>query len=300
VATYLLPGVAWLLFSQLYFGTVLPSTLAVKIGQTASGRWGDGLIFLKGLVSSKTWQHEGVLWAAIVLVVVGSTLIVRSRRRADFFRHPALNVLVLWNGIYLLVYGLILNPPGYRWYYTPLSLSLAILTTVTLDAGLRWLNTTHQFRAKILLPVAQGLLVLVALVSPLAVSLGGVTYKYENYRAVADWLNENAPLGSSVGSNEIGILRFYYDKGPIIDGLGLVTPMVAQHVSNQDYSWYVHSYRPAYLVFRHPHRPVLEGMVKEDWFEQAYELQNIIDTSRMASAIYQRRTPIGLSDESQE
>jgi hypothetical protein len=104
-------------------------------------------------------------------------------------------------------------------------------------------------------------------------------------------LNGHARLGASVGANEIGVLRYYYIKGPVIDGLGLVTPRVARHVRARDYDWYIHEYRPDFLMFNHPPRPILEAMVETEWFSREYSLQTVIDTPGRPVAIYERQEP---------
>jgi hypothetical protein len=131
-------------------------------------------------------------------------------------------------------------------------------------------------------------LALIGVALPLKAGLAPVSSKYESYKLAAGWLNANAPIGASVGANEIGVLRYYYKNGPIIDALGLVTPGVAQHVSRGDYSWYIHEYKPDYLMFGHPHRPILEDMVEDTWFKERYALIKVISTERRSVAIYAR------------
>ena len=41
-------------------------------------------------------------------------------------------------------------------------------------------------------------------------------------------------------------------------------------------------------MFNHSHRRILEAMVEESWFDNAYQLVMIIDTKRRAVAIYRR------------
>jgi len=44
---FLLPIVAWLTFSWMYFGALVPSTVAAKLAQTGAGLWGEGPSFLR-------------------------------------------------------------------------------------------------------------------------------------------------------------------------------------------------------------------------------------------------------------
>ena len=286
---FLFPVFVWLLFSYMYFGELLPSTLSAKMGQTQSGRWGSGLIFFKGLLAQYVWQ-AGILRATSTVAILSGLVILFLRLRAwRIFRHPVFHIILLWNLVYLVVYGFILNPPAYPWYYTPLSTGIALLMALPIEACYRFISNKTIVDDKIVIAVLFLFLVIACLVLPLHTARGYVSAKYENYKLAAEWLNANVKEGSSVGANEIGVLRYYYKKGPVIDGLGLVTPEVADHVRQRDYSWFIQNYRPDYLMFNHPHRPILESMVERDWFHEDYVLRTIINTSRRAVAIYERQ-----------
>jgi hypothetical protein len=199
-----------------------------------------------------------------------------------------LHVILLWSLVYLAVYGLLLNPPAYPWYYTPLALASAVVISLLFEALYRSCHTTSAATNwKLSLAVGFGL-ALIGVALPLKTGLAPVTAKYEIYKLAAEWLNANTPIGASVGANEIGVLRYYYTNGPVVDALGLVTPGVAQHVSRGDYSWYIYEYKPDYLMFRNPHRPVLEDMVEDAWFKERYALIEVLSTQRGSVAIYAR------------
>ncbi|MEE9426003.1 MAG: hypothetical protein V3V18_13660 [Methylococcales bacterium] len=284
-----LPIVIWFSFSFMYFGDLLPTTLSAKLGQTESGRWGTGLIFLKGLVSKANWNGKMFMYPALIMVLLGIGVFVAKIRQWKILQHPVLHVILLWNLAYLIAYGFILNPPGYPWYYTPLSIGMAIIVTLAIQAFYQFLSEKNIVSDKIILAAIFSLLLVISITLPLKKLSGNVTDKYEIYKLAAEWLNANVEKGSSVGTNEIGILRYYYTNGPIIDALGLVTPEVAEHVKERDYSWYVHQYKPDYLMFDHPHRPVFEAMVETDWFQKEYSVQTKINTSRKSIAIYGRQ-----------
>lgn len=210
-------------------------------------------------------------------------------RKWSLFQHPALHLILLWNLAYLIVYGLILNPPAYIWYYTPLSIGIAILVALPIEALFRFLSNISKIRIGIVSIAIYLVLVLIGITRPLKLSFGSAMPEYENYKLAAEWLNANARTGSSVGAIQIGVLRYYYNKGMVIDGLGLVTPGVSEHVRQRDYSWYIHQYKPDYLMFNHPHRKVLEAMVESDWFREDYVLRTVIDVPRRRVAIYERQ-----------
>lgn len=286
---FLLPIFAWLIFSYFYFGELLPTTLSAKLGQTESGRWGTGLIFLRGLFSAKTWHGKIFMYPVFLLTISGIVVSILKFRQWEIFHHPVLHVIFLWNFAYLISYGFILNPPGYAWYYTPLSIGLAILVSLGIEAAYQYLKNKKATSDNIVVTAIFLLLLIISLALPLKIQSGNVSAKFEKYSLAADWLNANVEEDSSVAASEIGILRYFYTKGPVIDALGLVTPGVAEHVKKRDYSWYILRYKPDYLMFNQPHRRVLESMVETDWFKQDYHLQTLIKTPRKSVAIYKRQ-----------
>jgi hypothetical protein len=189
------------------------------------------------------------------------------------------------------VYGIILQAPGYFWYYTPLALGISLIITLTVEWLYLFLSTADTVRNRIVLPVVYMALILAGLLVPFILSKAPLSTQYRTYRQAAEWLNANATEGSSVGANDIGILRYFYEKGPVIDAVGLVDPEIAEHVRRREFSWYIHQYQPDYLMFNYPPRPwdENEGMVEDDWFLKEYTLRTVIRTQRRAVGIYERQ-----------
>jgi len=283
---FALPLAAWGVSSWGYFGSVFPSTLSAKLAQTQSGRWGTGWIFLQTLGHPAIWQGNITRNITLGSALLGGAVLTLKARQWQLARYPVLYLILLWNVSYLVVYGFVLNPPGYPWYYTPLALGISILIALLVEALFRVVISRCAVKAEIIVLVFLLCAALAALPLPVIQSLQGAPVKYTAYRLAAEWLNEHA-AGATVGTNEIGVIGYFYD-GTVIDGLGLVTPGVAEHVRERDYSWYIHAYQPTFLVFNHPPRPVLEAMVDEDWFAASYRLETVIEAPGGGVAIYQR------------
>jgi len=274
----------------MYFGDPLPSTFSVKLNQTQLGIWGTGLVFLKGLFATAIWQGNPILRNAIIVVVVlGFVVFVLRFRGWSLFRHPAFHLILLWNLAYLAIYGFILNPPSYIWYYTPLSIGMAILISLLIEAIYRFLSDINKIKIGIVSAAIFLVLVIIGIIRPLKSSFGSIMPNYDNYKLAAEWLNANTTTGTSVGAIQIGVLRYYYKNGTIIDGLGLVTPGVSEHVRQQDYSWYIHHYKPDYLMLNYPHRKGFEAMVESDWFQEEYVLRTTVNVPKRRVAIYERQ-----------
>jgi hypothetical protein len=259
-----------------------------KVSQSQSGRWGSGLIFLEGFASPQTWQTGLLRDGAIVLVVFGLLLSLFNYKKWPAVSNPVFHIVLGWTVLYILVYGLVIKPPGYLWYYTPVSIALSLVATLYFESFYRLLTDCTKISQPILTGLFSAFLIIAAIQLPIQYYQRSISGKYEVYGLAAEFLNEKAEEGDSVGANEIGILRYFYNKGPVIDGLGLTLPEMSQRVKIGDYSWYVQKYHPDFLMFNYPHRPVLESMVDEKWFQDKYSMIEIIETKRLAVAIYQR------------
>ena len=279
----------WFLFSKLYFGKILPSSLGVKLGQTKSGRWGSGFLFLKGLWSSSTWNGDIIKYIFLILLIICIFILAKYYRYISSKKKRIILLLLIYNFIYLMAYGLILNPPAYPWYYTPFAVGISLIFALSLESFITYYSQSKRTGTLKYIIYTLITVFIIGLLLPLKTKFDPVTAKHECYKLTAIWLNENAHNGASVGANEIGVLRYYYKKGAVIDGLGLVTPGVADHVRKKDYNWYVHEYEPDYLMFNYPHRHILEAMVEENWFQNEYQLSSVIKTNRKSIAIYKRQ-----------
>ncbi len=305
---FCLPIGIWLVFSWFYFGSLLPSTLAAKLVQTEAGLWGGQYALLEGLFSASNW-YVGIVTRDIVPVLLLLLLLVGAGvaaglitmgaklREWTVFKHPGLQILLLWGLLHYAIYGLILKAPAYSWYYTPLAPGIAVLMTLPLVGLYRLIRQTTSMTKEVFPATIILVTCLVGLLLPITSSGRSTSWEYETHKQAALWLNEHADDGASVGTGDIDILRFFYVKGPVIDALGLVTPAVIAHIREHDFSWYIREYKPDFLVFPQASRSEFESVVDEDWFNQQYELQTVIGDPGEAVGIYERTIHPGDSRE---
>lgn len=302
ITTFVVPITAWLVFSWFYFGSLLPSTFEAKLVQSEAELWGTGPVFFKGLFSASNWyggyaNREQVLPLVSLLFLIavglfaGILTLVARHREWPLTRHPAFQILTVWPLLHLVAYGLVLNAPAYSWYYTPLAVGMAVIITLPLEGIYRAVAGGQEITMK-----SFGLLLLFALTLtgawlPIA-SLGHpASGELAVHQQAAVWLNEHARDGASVGVLDCDIIGYFYEKGPVIDGMGLVTPAVIPHVRNREFDWYVRQYRPDHVMIAHPPRGDIESFVTDDWFHQQYTQRKIIEADGLAVAIYDRLLP---------
>ena len=231
----------WVLFAWSYFGSPLPVTLAAKQHQArlpGCPSFAAGFVQLVSGYSSY-WQY----WMAAALAGLGIIYAAGWHRRW---------LLVLaWPVAYFVSYAA-LGVSRYFWYYAPLvpgvvvaiGLGAAACQAVLSRLTNRWLG---------------GLLAIVLLVLFAAFHVGRLEWLRSRpdhrvliYRAAGEWLRQNTPGESSVGTLEVGIIG-YYSMRPMVDFAGLIQPEVAQRLG-PDFTyedaalWAVEQYRPDYLV----------------------------------------------------
>jgi arabinofuranosyltransferase len=294
LSAFLFPILVWVTFSLAYFGNPIPTTLSAKLAQTEAGLWGTGPVFFKGLLFWCFWRSGRIVGSAIIAaVLLGLVVFVLRYRQQNVPRHAVFHLILLWNLVYLAVYGLILKAPAYSWYYTPLALSISLIIALLVEELYRLLCNTNTNRNWILLPAIYVVLILAGLLVPFILSQAPLSSEYKTYRQAAEWLNANVEAGSSVGANDIGILRYFYENGLVIDAVGLVDPEIAEHLRRREFSWYIHRYQPDYLMFNYPPRPWDENekMAEEEWSQSEYVLRKVISEQGQAVGIYERQGP---------
>jgi hypothetical protein len=271
----------WLVFSYLYFGTLLPQTLGAKLAQTDTARWGSGFIFLKG-----AWDLIKACYGNYSILIVAASFVLCMYRKSSrgaiaFF------IVCLWSLFYLAAYGLILNPPAYSWYYTPLAVPAALWIALALENLLSVLSTSRARRLAILVTLLLAIRPADLLWRRYQAPL---TTKYALYKRAAAWLNQNAPPGSTLACNEVGVLGYYYTQGRIIDPLGLITAGALNHIKRRHFSWHLEVHKPDFLILNSPPRPILEDFAKEPWFQETYGLKTKVTLpyQRGSILIYQR------------
>lgn len=260
----------WFLFAWLYFGYPLPITLAAKQQQgtmAVSQTFAPGFLWIIGWYID-SWQY----WLEAALAIIGVYWLVR--------KVPQWTLLLSWTGLYFISYSLI-GVSRYFWYYAPLVPGYIALVGLGLDAvayliqvvykksspqpitEVNWQDSSNQ-------PVASprqslfsqhiSYLVIGTLLLSLTIAQAFDVYKLSTtsdprataYRAVGEWIRENTPTDSLIGSLEIGIIGYYADRR-VVDFAGLLHPEIARQLrGSQNYNsaaaWTVENFSPDYVV----------------------------------------------------
>lgn len=262
----------WLLFSKFYFGALLPNTIGAKLAQSGHAYWGGEFGFLHGAM--RLIAGYGAL---SFLALLGLLMAVYNFRR--LINNSRVLLILVWGLAYFLVYAFVIKAPPYRWYYVPLIIPYALLILIPIS------------RTPLIAQVVFGLLLGAGAIKQMAERASApVTAKYEIYTAAADWINQNAAPGKSIGAMEIGILGYYAKNHRVIDALGLITP-AANFIEKREHGWFIKEHKPDYVITNNPPRTILEEFTKRDWFKSDYTLRTTVTTprNRRGVKIYERR-----------
>jgi arabinofuranosyltransferase len=232
--TFLPPIVLLVLYAAVnlhLYGKWLPSSGAAKIQQGLSGYWGRWpTAFLR--LPYAFWHP---LRSFAYVVPLALWLGWRGSRTQAFARWNP--VVLPFLGI-LLAFYVLLNVPGYLWYYAPFVLFTLIYAAQGMPRS-RW--------------AFAGLALVVAHATILgSYLLVRVPAMYDQYRSIAAWINANAAPGASVAAAETGTIGWYAPDHPVIDIVGLTTPRNAQLMARHDLASWLIEEKPDYVIVHSP------------------------------------------------
>ncbi len=282
IVLFLLIVLPWIIFSYFYFGSVIPSSLSIKVMQTKAGII-NGNFFDGMLTQIPGGKNAGVIF---LTMVIGCVLFIYLSAK-QYFKNRIVSIIIFWSLCYLFVYGFILNPPPYKWYYTPFSILYALIFSIATEIIIQKFFVDSQTKEKVLF-AAVTFLFIIGIMLPFKTYKRGFDEKYKVYRDTAQWLNTNASNGDVVGIDEIGIVGFYYDKGKIVDALGLITLGVSEQLEKGNFNWYIEHYKPNFVVVDFPTPPHYHNFINEGWFNKIYRRKEIVQYGSTAAAIYKR------------
>lgn len=283
IIIFIVTLIPWFIFSKIYFDSFLPTTIAVKLSQEDFQMHGTGLIFLKGFFTAM----PGTLISASLLIIgfIVSTFYLIRKKSVLLYNEGVLLILVFF-GILFFVYAFILNAPPYQWYYTPFTIPLSILFTYFLS---------NIFHKRNVIYVMLTCFFILAAFLPIKTMSQGFNPRYSNYTNAIKWLNKNAAEKTLLGVDEIGIMGYYYNKGKIVDALGLITPNVIPHLKQKEFGWYISEYKPDYIINDYPKVQKHAGG-KTKIFNQNYQLTKILESRGEKIAVYKRVTSKSLHE----
>lgn len=239
LAVFLLPALAWLIFSSLYFGSPIPHSVTAK---TAAYHLSseEGLVRLLQHYATLFGQDKFLGGAGIMLGLGMNTALYIAGVIFSWNKVPRLRAWLIYPALYLIVYAA-LNPLIFRWYLTPPLPALFLLVLASGEYFLRKLfniqkNASNEMRngrkrisERVFVPMILLLLVLLMVSGWTLVTDHGpqrpapvmAFIKLELiYQQVAEWVLPQLNPGDILAAGDVGVLG-YQTGVKILDTVGL-------------------------------------------------------------------------------
>jgi hypothetical protein len=241
----------WYLFAWIYYGSPLPQTLTVKMVQARTGHpqvtWG----FLKSVgypfhwypLDERVFLYPLALLTGIALLCATPRIFrqlwgkrgARESRSGKFISHP-LFLFSLFSALHLVAYYLVIRvPASFGWYHVYFTTTLLGLAGA---GGVWFANRAEESFTELVkgkdLPWSRMAVLLLGLSA--LISAGFLSYRhwvkyiprdnpgrwrYEGYRAAAEWVTTHTSPSDRVFVGEIGVFGWYcplfiYDASSLV------------------------------------------------------------------------------------
>ena len=266
LAWFVAVGASWEGFALFYYGTLLPNSLHAKVGLTPFWPFfKNALRYVTEFTFAKQlgFAAEPERWQRILVLVLGLLALVNRNVRR---RLPVAYCLVLYPWLLVLAYSYIGSYAGHNWEFYSARYFLGVAATVGLlslgqEAAARLTLPKRAEQAAILLVLAFALVNGVLRTREQAAGYGmrNTDYwlgpRYDTYRTIASWANENIPRGSTFAISEVGTFAYYTDLH-IIDVSGIVTRGYAPG-ERMKHEKFLQRFKPGYALLYGDVRDVL-------------------------------------------
>ena len=234
------------LFNLVYYGAVLPGTSAAKIYFGMSSYWGEWPTAFLRVGYHFTWYFLSsyfLFLTELFLAVVG-VISLRSKS----LNVVAISFLALYTAFYVL-----LNIPNHPWYYGP----YYAIGFFWAGAGAQWLwgrLSGISIRSLRVAGATVGVLLLALVLGwnfEITRRMNAWNDRHVPYHDIGLWIRDNTPRDASLAAVEIGTLGWFSER-PIIDILGLVSPLNARFVADREMGRWLQHYTPDYVLAHDP------------------------------------------------
>ncbi|MCX8056398.1 MAG: hypothetical protein N3F03_02165 [Ignavibacteria bacterium] len=276
---FLIVILSYSIFSLIYFKSLIPTSLRVKTIQRENNLIeGD---FLSGFINT---FPGGEKLGIVFYFLIALALIVLIVTKSSIFRNKNFQILLFYFIAYTFVYGLILNPPPYPWYYFDFIILFTLIVYSFINLILEKIQT--QIRSYFISFITFTIFS-IGLVQSIHTLKNGFNEKFILYKNISNFLNTVVQNGKSLAADEIGIFGFYFN-GKIIDELGLITPEAIENIKKKDFSLTIKNTMPDFVIVDYPKFPHYKSYILSDWFRSNYELFYMLKSFNSGIQVFKR------------
>ncbi|MFH1699407.1 MAG: hypothetical protein ABIE07_02370 [Candidatus Zixiibacteriota bacterium] len=269
----LLPVAAWLVFSQIYFGSIIPHSIPAKLAlysQFGTMSFWDSIVFLMG------W-HNLFGIAMFILALVGAHWLYHQKRFGL--------LELIWMAAMILFYAAG-KTHLFLWYITPIYpvyILIALAAVPYLCEKFEWSRDNSRLSAIIFASLAVVIL-LYANYRPLESFKNQQTTHEEIHKSIGEYLKFHAGLNDLIAAEDIGYIGYYSEKH-LLDRDGLVSPQAVPYNRDGRYLEFILDYNPDWVVASP--QSEISGFLKDDLFAERYEVVEwFISPSKLVYNLY--------------
>jgi len=260
---------AWLCFTRIYFGSIIPQSVVGKAVSHAAFVLPDAnytLTFLSAFIPALRFGIWGLLVVAFVFLLLLPPAIDLCKKYP--LARPVVFFFPLYVGLFLASHA-----PLFSWYVMPPKWGFYLLAIYALHFyALRILALFHLPEAAIRALPALGLVLFFLAV--VAVKREVASPLFVPVAAIADYIQENLPANSKIFLEHIGLIGYKTDRY-IYDYMGLVTPETTRLRKAYGPSWLpkaARKYDADMVVLYNADIPVIQSTRDADalWFQANY------------------------------
>ena len=265
----------WLIFAQLYFGSVLPNSVAAKLALYS--RWGtmstwDTFIYLMA------W-HNTAGMVTTLAVIIGAWWL---HKKQNF------GYLELFWMVAMIAFYTFNSSRIFFWYITPIyPLYLLFAAAAVVYAAERFAGIAQRERLWriIILPLVTVAL-LVGCWKPVSYYQDWQKAQEDMHRTIGGYLSAAAMPGDLVAAEDIGYMG-YCSHLRVLDRDGLVSPETIPYNAAGDYYGLIRDFRPDWVVAA-PDSPI-SPFVTDSAFIADYRTRISCTHKNLEYRLYQRR-----------
>lgn len=268
----------WFVFATIYFGSIVPQSLATKLHSSDIYSIPDfQAVKVQAAHISRIWWGKALDFTQIPLQILFNflpvVLVSVAGARTLLRKHPAFWVLVLTPFVYFVSFA-VSNPVVFPWYLSEMEPFWILLFV----AGVEKLLRSHQ--SNMLVSIVAMLLLIGPVAGFLSLATSSDTGSKGGFFEAGNYIKLHMELGDSIGLTDIGIVG-YVTGAPIIDFIGLVSPDSVAHYPVEKacvLPGVIHTLPLSLLQASYPDWVVITEnqitpcVIHSAWFLESYEL----------------------------
>ncbi|MEE9442532.1 MAG: hypothetical protein V3V99_07680 [candidate division Zixibacteria bacterium] len=272
----LLPVAAWLIFSQVYFGSIIPHSIPAKLALYS--RFGT-MSFWNSIVFLMGWHN--LFGIAMFIIALTGAHWLYYRRRFGLLE-------IIWIAAMILFYSTG-KTHLFLWYIAPIYPVYILIASAAIPylfGKIEWAKNNSGPSVMIVASLTVATL-LYANYAPLISFKNQQTTHKEIHKSIGKYLKFHAGANDVIAAEDIGYIGYFSQK-KILDRDGLISPQAVPYNRDGRYLEFILDYNPDWVVASP--QSEISGFLNDDLFSERYEvIEWFISSSKIVYNLYRVR-----------